>query len=158
MNAEPLRVTVYVDGGARGNPGPAGAGVVIDDNADGQNLYEGGVFLGHATNNVAEYHGLLKGLEQAAALAADEVRVVSDSELLVRQLSIVPVWAGFSPHKFLSLPAYVMHLPAVVRKTKPFLLLSRKINYMISKLSSMKCAAILTIREPVSISQSQLTM
>jgi len=58
MNDRSLRVTVYVDGGSRGNPGPAGAGVVIADAGDGTVLYEGGVFLGRATNNVAEYRGL----------------------------------------------------------------------------------------------------
>lgn len=87
MSDKPLRVTVHVDGGARGNPGPAGAGVVIADIADGAVLYEAGLFLGHATNNVAEYRGMLHGLEVAAKLSADEVEVVSDSELLVRQMN-----------------------------------------------------------------------
>jgi len=86
MSEGALRVIVYVDGGARGNPGPAGAGVVVTDAADGQALWEGGLFLGHATNNVAEYQGLLAGLRTAAALSADEVEIVSDSQLLVRQM------------------------------------------------------------------------
>ena len=86
MSASPLRVIVYVDGGARGNPGPAGAGVVVTDADDGQALWEGGLFLGHATNNVAEYQGLLAGLRTAAALSAAEVEIVSDSQLLVRQM------------------------------------------------------------------------
>jgi len=85
--SEPLRVTVHVDGGARGNPGPAGAGVVISDASDGAALYEAGLFLGHATNNVAEYQGMLHGLEVATRLGAGEVEVVSDSELLVRQMN-----------------------------------------------------------------------
>ena len=87
MGVMSLQVTVYIDGGARGNPGPAGAGVVILDRADGQPLYEGGVFLGRATNNVAEYSGLLTGLEVSARLGASEVEIVSDSELLVRQMT-----------------------------------------------------------------------
>jgi len=82
-----LRVQVYTDGAARGNPGPAGAGVVILDRSDGAELYEGGVFIGRATNNAAEYRGLLAGLEAAARLRADEVEVLSDSELLVRQMT-----------------------------------------------------------------------
>ena len=87
MSGNSLRVTVHVDGGARGNPGPAGAGVVISDAADGGVLYEAGLFLGHATNNVAEYKGMLHGLVMARALKAHEVEVVSDSELLVRQMN-----------------------------------------------------------------------
>ena len=87
MSDGALRVVVYVDGGARGNPGPAGAGVVVLDASDGAALYEGGIFLGRATNNVAEYRGLLAGLEVAGQLEADEVEVVSDSQLLVRQMT-----------------------------------------------------------------------
>ena len=86
MSGNLLRVKVHVDGGARGNPGPAGAGVVIYDAADGQVIYEAGLFLGHATNNVAEYKGMLHGLEVARTLNAGEVEIVSDSELLVRQM------------------------------------------------------------------------
>ncbi len=80
-------VTLYTDGGARGNPGPAGAGFVIRTDDDGEVLYEKGLFLGKATCNVAEYRGLLAGLETAAQLGATEVTVVSDSELLVRQMN-----------------------------------------------------------------------
>jgi len=76
---------VHIDGGARGNPGPAGAGVVIRAE-DGTSLFEGGLFLGRATNNVAEYRALLAGLERARALGAETVEVRSDSELLVRQM------------------------------------------------------------------------
>lgn len=77
---------IYVDGGARGNPGPAGAGVVIQDSG-GKTLFAGGYFMGHATNNVAEYTGLLRGLEQAQALGAKSVRAFSDSELMVSQIN-----------------------------------------------------------------------
>ena len=81
-----LSVTIHIDGGSRGNPGPAGAGVVLRDD-EGAVLYQGGLFLGRATNNVAEYSGLLAGLKAAADLKASQVRVVSDSELLVRQMN-----------------------------------------------------------------------
>ena len=80
-------VTVFIDGGARGNPGPAGAGIVIRADDDGTILCEKGLFLGRATCNVAEYSGLLAGLDAAAQLGATEVAVISDSELLVRQMN-----------------------------------------------------------------------
>ena len=81
------RVIVYIDGGARGNPGPAGAGVVIRSADDGTALYKGGLFLGRATNNVAEYSGMLAGLAAAEKLGAEEVRIVSDSQLMIRQMT-----------------------------------------------------------------------
>ena len=87
MGRKRLAVTIHVDGGSRGNPGPAGAGVVIRNADDGTVLFEGGYYLGRTTNNVAEYQGLLRGLERAAGLNADETRVHSDSELLVRQMN-----------------------------------------------------------------------
>jgi ribonuclease HI len=76
---------VYSDGAARGNPGPAGAGAVITD-AAGRVLARLGRFLGHQTNNVAEYQGLLLGLRHAQELGAREVEVRADSELMIRQL------------------------------------------------------------------------
>lgn len=82
-----VTVTIHIDGGSRGNPGPAGAGVVIRAGDDGTVLFEGGYFLGRRTNNYAEYQGLLRGLAKAADLNADTVRVYSDSELLVRQMN-----------------------------------------------------------------------
>ncbi len=85
MESNRLRVTVNIDGGARGNPGPAGAGVVIQ--ADGAVLYRGGLFIGHATNNVAEYSGMIAGLEQADRLGASHVHIISDSQLIVRQMT-----------------------------------------------------------------------
>lgn len=78
-------VRVYSDGAARGNPGPAGAGAVVVD-ASGKVLARRGRFLGTATNNVAEYKGLLLGLEAAKELGAREVEVRADSQLLIRQL------------------------------------------------------------------------
>jgi len=80
-----VQVVVHVDGGARGNPGPAAAAAVVSA-PDGRVLDEASVTLGHATNNVAEYRGLLLGLERAAALGASEVEVVNDSELIARQV------------------------------------------------------------------------
>lgn len=80
-----MRVTVHVDGGARGNPGPAAVGVVISD-AGGDVIDEFGETIGVATNNVAEYRALLLGLERARALGADEVEVVGDSELVAKQV------------------------------------------------------------------------
>ncbi|MGC4115929.1 MAG: ribonuclease HI family protein [Myxococcales bacterium] len=80
------KLVVYSDGAARGNPGPAGAGAVLT-RIDGTLVSKVGKFLGTATNNVAEYTALLLGLETALRLGAQEVEVVADSELLVRQLN-----------------------------------------------------------------------
>lgn len=77
---------VYTDGGARGNPGPGGAGVVVFD-PTGALVYEGGAYLGEVTNNVAEYEALLWGLRVAEHAGARRVRVVCDSELLVKQMN-----------------------------------------------------------------------
>jgi ribonuclease HI len=79
-----LRVTS--DGAARGNPGLAGAGAVLFDEG-GHVLERLGKFLGRQTNNVAEYQGLLLGLRRARELGAEELEVVADSELMIRQLS-----------------------------------------------------------------------
>lgn len=78
-------LTVNVDGGARGNPGPAAIGVVLRG-PDGEVLEERGERIGEATNNVAEYRALLAGLEMAARRGARELRVLGDSELVVRQV------------------------------------------------------------------------
>jgi tryptophan 2,3-dioxygenase len=80
-----VQVVVHVDGGARGNPGPAAAAAVVSTR-DGRVLDECSVTLGHATNNVAEYRALLLGLERAAALGATEIEIVNDSELVARQI------------------------------------------------------------------------
>jgi ribonuclease HI len=81
-----VKLVVHVDGGARGNPGPAAAAAVVSS-PDGQVVDEAAVTLGHATNNVAEYRALLLGLERAAALGASEVEIVNDSELVARQVA-----------------------------------------------------------------------
>ena len=76
---------MHVDGGARGNPGPAAAAAVATS-AGGDLLGERRAYLGEATNNVAEYRALLLGIELARALGAREVDVVNDSELVARQI------------------------------------------------------------------------
>jgi ribonuclease HI len=81
-----MKVVVHVDGGARGNPGPAAAAAVVSTPA-GDVLDEAAVTIGRATNNVAEYRGLLLGLERARALGATEVDVVNDSELVAHQVT-----------------------------------------------------------------------
>lgn len=81
-----MKVVVHVDGGARGNPGPAAAAAVISA-PDGTVLDESAVYLGRATNNVAEYRGLLLGLTRAGELGASEIEVVNDSELVAQQVN-----------------------------------------------------------------------
>jgi ribonuclease HI len=81
-----VRVIVHVDGGARGNPGPAAAAAVVSD-PDGRVLDEAAEVLGVVTNNVAEYRGLLLGLQRAQELGATEVDVVNDSELVAKQVN-----------------------------------------------------------------------
>ena len=75
----------YSDGGARGNPGPAGYGVVIKDET-GKKLAALSEYLGHQTNNVAEYQGLIAALEYTIEHGYKALKVISDSELLVRQI------------------------------------------------------------------------
>lgn len=81
------RVVVEADGGSRGNPGPAGYGAVVFDSAHGTVLAERKESLGVATNNVAEYRGLIAGLGAAAELGASAVEVRMDSKLVVEQMS-----------------------------------------------------------------------
>jgi ribonuclease HI len=80
------KVVVNVDGGARGNPGPAAIGAVAADPA-GEVLAERGAYIGETTNNVAEYRALLLGLQLARELGATEVEVINDSELVAKQIS-----------------------------------------------------------------------
>lgn len=86
-----MNVRLYSDGGARGNPGPAGAGFVLytlnDKNEQTDKLFEGGEFMGEATNNQAEYRALIIGLQKALELNAARVDAVLDSELVVKQLN-----------------------------------------------------------------------
>ncbi len=78
-------MVVNVDGGSRGNPGPAAAGVVVAT-PEGEVLESTGQAIGEATNNVAEYRALLLGIERARALGASEIELIGDSELVVRQV------------------------------------------------------------------------
>ena len=80
-----MKARLFTDGGARGNPGPAAYGYVLETE-DGTVLAAHGEAIGIATNNVAEYSALIAGLEKAAELAVGEVEVVSDSELMVKQM------------------------------------------------------------------------
>jgi ribonuclease HI len=81
-----VKLVVHVDGGARGNPGPAAAGAVVSTPA-GDVVDRAHELLGVATNNVAEYRGLLLGLARARELGATEVDVVNDSELIAKQVN-----------------------------------------------------------------------
>jgi ribonuclease HI len=80
-----VKARLSTDGGARGNPGPAAFGYVLESD-DGHVLAAHGEAIGHATNNVAEYSGLVAGMEKAAELGVRELEVVSDSELMVKQM------------------------------------------------------------------------
>jgi ribonuclease HI len=80
-----LKLTVHVDGGARGNPGPAAIAAVLSDE-EGNVLEERSETIGVATNNVAEYRALLLGIERAKELGAGDLDLVADSELVVRQV------------------------------------------------------------------------
>jgi ribonuclease HI len=80
-----VKARLFTDGGARGNPGPAAYGFVLESD-DGTVLAAEGEAIGTATNNVAEYSGLIAGLQKAVELHVPEVEVVSDSELMVKQM------------------------------------------------------------------------
>jgi ribonuclease HI len=80
-----VKARLFTDGGARGNPGPAAYGYVLESE-DGHVLDARGEAIGIATNNVAEYSALVAGLVKAVELGVDELEVISDSELLVKQM------------------------------------------------------------------------
>lgn len=80
-----MAIVAYIDGGARGNPGPAGYGVRIEDE-QGSLINEFNGFIGNSTNNVAEYNGLLAALRYAQQHGHRSLRIRSDSELLVKQM------------------------------------------------------------------------
>jgi len=81
-----VKLVVHVDGGSRGNPGPAAAAAVLST-PNGEVVDRAGELLGVASNNVAEYRGLLLGLRRASELGAEEVEVVGDSELIAKQVN-----------------------------------------------------------------------
>ncbi len=80
-----MKLTIYTDGGARGNPGPAAIGVVIKD-ASGKTITKYGEYLGKQTNNYAEYSALISGLKKTKELGATEVECILDSELVTKQM------------------------------------------------------------------------
>jgi len=80
-----VKARLFTDGGARGNPGPAAYAYVLEDE-QGELLAAHGEAIGHATNNVAEYRALVEGLRKAASLGVRELEVISDSELVVKQM------------------------------------------------------------------------
>jgi ribonuclease HI len=82
----PATLVVHVDGGSRGNPGPAAIGVVVST-PDGDVIDEVAERIGVATNNVAEYQAVLRGIERASALGASQLELINDSELVARQLT-----------------------------------------------------------------------
>jgi len=81
-----MKLTIYTDGGSRGNPGPSALGVSIQ-NADGAVIDAYGEFLGHQTNNYAEYMAVISALKRAEELGATEVDIIADSKLVVEQLN-----------------------------------------------------------------------
>jgi ribonuclease HI len=85
-NVQRRLLIVYTDGAARGNPGPAGAGVHIEDES-GESVEQITRYLGETTNNVAEYRALLLGLEHAKSLGARAVEIRADSQLMIRQMT-----------------------------------------------------------------------
>jgi ribonuclease HI len=84
-----MKLVINVDGGARGNPGPAAVGVVVRDES-GEVIEDHGVLIGDATNNVAEYKALLLGIERATVLGATDLELIGDSELVVKQVQGKP--------------------------------------------------------------------
>ncbi len=80
-----MRLLVHVDGGARGNPGPAAIGAVVST-PEGEVIDEAAETIGEATNNVAEYRAVLLGLDRVRNLGANEVEVINDSEMVARQI------------------------------------------------------------------------
>jgi ribonuclease HI len=86
MSGDHSKLVLHVDGGARGNPGPAAIGVVASD-PDGEQVAMVGETIGEATNNVAEYRALLRGVELALERGAREVELINDSELVAKQLT-----------------------------------------------------------------------
>ncbi|HPN15386.1 MAG TPA: ribonuclease HI family protein [bacterium] len=80
-----MNLQIYTDGGARGNPGPAGIGAVVVDKDTGRVLEEVAVYLGETTNNQAEYRAAIAALQKAVDLGAKTVELISDSELMIKQ-------------------------------------------------------------------------
>jgi ribonuclease HI len=107
-----MAIEIYVDGAARGNPGPAGIGVVIKDGA--KTVDEIGAYIGKTTNNFAEYLALIRGLEEALIRGITSAAFFSDSELMVRQLN------GEYKVKNENLIPLHAHVMSLVKKMKAF--------------------------------------
>jgi len=86
MNRSSKRLTIYVDGASRGNPGPAAVGVVIKDE-QGATMLKVSSSIGRATNNQAEYSALIRALQEASKLGADQVYINTDSQLMSEQIN-----------------------------------------------------------------------
>lgn len=107
-----MKLSIYSDGAARGNPGPAGVGVVIKRGS--HTLAEVSDFIGRATNNIAEYLAFIRGLEEALVLGANKVECFSDSELLVKQIN------GEYKVKNEGLIPLYHHIKSLIKKFKSF--------------------------------------
>jgi len=107
-----MKVTIYTDGAARGNPGPAGIGVVIKK--EGAIVKEIAEYIGKTTNNIAEYSAFICGLEQAIHLKATEAHFYCDSELLVKQVK------GDYRVKNEGLKPLFLHANLLIKKLKGF--------------------------------------
>jgi len=107
-----MKVSLFSDGAARGNPGPAGIGIVVKKGHE--LLLEASAYIGKTTNNVAEYLALIRGLEEALLLGATEIECFSDSELLVKQIH------GEYKVKNEGLVPLHFHLRSLIKKFKHF--------------------------------------
>jgi len=106
------KITINIDGAARGNPGEAGIGIVIKQGS--KTLKEVGTFIGKTTNNVAEYMALIRGLEEVLLLGHKEANFISDSELLVKQIK------GEYRVKNEGLKPLYLHAQSLIKKLKSF--------------------------------------
>ncbi len=79
-----MKAQLYTDGGSRGNPGPAAAGILIID--ENKKEIKAGKYLGHATNNEAEYNALILGLQKCSSIGVSELECFMDSELVIKQM------------------------------------------------------------------------
>lgn len=107
-----MEVQVYIDGAARGNPGPAGIGIVIKKGST--TLAEISDYIGRTTNNIAEYLAFIRGLEEALVLRATKINCLSDSELLVKQIK-----GEYKVKNEGLLPLY-HHVKSLIKKFKTF--------------------------------------
>ncbi|HEX3099951.1 MAG TPA: ribonuclease HI family protein [Patescibacteria group bacterium] len=113
-------LVINTDGGARGNPGPAGIGLVIKSET-GELLYSHGAYIGDTTNNVAEYSALIKALEESVNLGGTSLRIQMDSELIVKQMTGVykikePTLQGLAAKALVLLKKFQGHTFVHVRR------------------------------------------